>query len=83
MLYSKLTVTAQVMDKSTAYLMRETLEGICSQTNEVMKSMQTDTGHPIAALNVDGGMSTNDTFLKILTNVSRLPVGKFEYKHLK
>jgi len=71
------------METAVAYIMRETLEGICSKTNDVMKSMQTDTGHPIMALNVDGGMSSIDTFLKILTNVCRLPVGKFEYKHFK
>ncbi|XP_015377459.1 PREDICTED: glycerol kinase-like, partial [Diuraphis noxia] len=67
-------LTGQIIDTSTAYLMRETLERICSQTNEVLQSMHTDTGHPIVALNVDGGMSTNDTFLKILTNICRLPV---------
>jgi len=69
------------MKTTEAHLMRDTLEGICFQTKDVMQCMQSDTGHPVLALNVDGGMSTNDTFLKVLTNVCRLPVGKFEYKH--
>lgn len=64
------------METTDAHLMRATLEGICFQTKDVMQSMQSDTGHPITALNVDGGMSTSDTFLKILTNVCCLPVGK-------
>jgi len=64
------------METTDAHLMRATLEGICFQTKDVMQSMQADTGHPITALNVDGGMSTSDTFLKILTNVCCLPVGK-------
>ncbi|XP_060856831.1 glycerol kinase-like [Metopolophium dirhodum] len=66
--------TGVTMETTEAHLMRETLERICFQTNEVMQSMQSDTGHPVMALNVDGGMSTNDTFLKILTNICCLPV---------
>lgn len=68
------TITGLTMETTDAHLMRATLEGICFQTKDVMQSMQSDTGHPITALNVDGGMSTSDTFLKILTNVCCLPV---------
>lgn len=71
------------METTEAHLMRETLEGICFQTKNILQSMQSDTGHPVVALNVDGCMSTNDTFLKILTNVCCLPVGKFQYKHFE
>jgi len=78
-LYSK--CTGVTIDTTEAQQMRETLERICFQTKDVLKSMEADTGHPTMALNVDGGMSINDTFLKVLTNVCRLPVGKFEYKH--
>ncbi|CAI6372928.1 unnamed protein product [Macrosiphum euphorbiae] len=66
--------TGVTMETTEAHLMRDTLEGICFQTKEVMQSMQSDTGHPVMALNVDGSMSTNDTFLKILTNICCLPV---------
>jgi glycerol kinase len=68
------TITGLTMETTDAHLMRATLEGICFQTKDVMQSMQSDTGHPITALNVDGGMSTSDTFLKILTNICCLPV---------
>uniref|UniRef100_A0A2S2NA87 Probable glycerol kinase n=1 Tax=Schizaphis graminum TaxID=13262 RepID=A0A2S2NA87_SCHGA len=68
------TITGLTMETTDAHLMRATLEGICFQTKDVMQSMQADTGHPITALNVDGGMSSSDTFLKILTNVCCLPV---------
>jgi len=71
------------METTEAHLMRETLEGICFQTKDVIQSMQSDTGHPVMALNVDGGLSTTDTFLKILTNVCCLSIGKFEYKHFE
>lgn len=68
------TITGLTMETTDAHLMRATLEGICFQTKDVIQSMQSDTGHPITALNVDGGMSTSDTFLRILTNVCCLPV---------
>lgn len=65
------------METTDAHLVRATLEGICFQTRDVMKSMESDTGHPITALNVDGGMSVSNTFLRILTNICHLPVGKY------
>lgn len=43
------------METTEMHLMRETLEGICFQTKNVLQSMQSDTGHPVVALNVDGG----------------------------
>lgn len=64
------------METTDAHLIRATLEGICFQTKDVMLSMESDTGHPITALNVDGGMAVSNTFLQILTNICHLPVGK-------
>jgi glycerol kinase len=69
------------MEMTDAHLMRATLEGICFQTKDVLQSMQSDTGHPTTALNVDGGMSVSDTFLQILTNLCGIPVGKHYYTH--
>lgn len=63
------------MGTSDAHLMRATLEGICFQTKDVLSSMQSDTGHPIKTLNVDGGMSMSKIFLQILTNLCYTPVG--------
>lgn len=68
------------METTDAHLMRATLEGICFQTKDVLQSMESDTGHSITALNVDGGMAVSDTFLQILTNICHVPVGK-SYKH--
>lgn len=69
------------METTDAHLMRATLEGICFQTKDVLQSMESDTGHSITALNVDGGMTVSNTFLQILTNICHLPVGK-SYAHL-
>lgn len=63
------------METTDAHLMRATLEGICFQAKDVLTSMQSDTGHPIKMINVDGGMTTSDTFLQILTNLCYTPVG--------
>lgn len=68
------------METTDAHLIRATLEGICFQTKDVLQSMESDTGHPITALNVDGGMAVSDTFLQILANICHLPVGK-SYLH--
>ncbi|XP_025415736.1 glycerol kinase isoform X2 [Sipha flava] len=68
------TISGLTMEMTDAHLMRATLEGICFQTKDVLQSMQSDTGHPTTALNVDGGMSVSDTFLQILTNLCGIPV---------
>lgn len=69
------TITGLKWETNDAHLMRATLEGICFQTKGLMQSMQSDTGHVITTLNVDGGMVSSDTFLQILTNLCSVPVG--------
>lgn len=68
------------MDTTDAHFTRATLEGICYQTKDVLQSMQSDTGHSITSLNVDGGLATSDTFLQILSNLCSLPIGKSHMK---
>lgn len=68
------TITGLTMETSDVHLMRATLEGICFQAKDVLTSMQSDTGHPIKMINIDGGMSTSDTFVQILTNLCYTPV---------
>lgn len=66
------------MDTTDSHLIRATLEGVCFQAIDVLHSMELDTGHPIIALNVDGGMVTNNSFVQILSNLCGLPVGEYK-----
>lgn len=70
------TISGLTMETVDAHLMKATLEGICFQTKDVLRSMQSDTGHSTTALNVDGGMVVSDTFMQILTNICGIDVGK-------
>lgn len=84
MLYS--TMSGLTKKTTDTYLMQATLEKIFIHIRDILQSMQSDTGHPITALHVDGNMTKSDTFLKILTNVCHLPVGKLfklNYKHFR
>ena len=54
--------------------MRAVLEGIAQRGADLVEAAEADTGLSIAVLRVDGGMSTNPTFIQALANASGQPV---------
>ncbi|KAI8060055.1 hypothetical protein BC940DRAFT_312872 [Gongronella butleri] len=57
-----------------AHLARATLEAACYQTKAILDAMNKDSGTPLRALNVDGGMSNSDLCMQIQANLVRTPV---------
>jgi glycerol kinase len=57
-----------------AHVVRAVLEGVAHRGADLIEATVADTGLPIAALRVDGGMSTNPTFTQALADASGHPV---------
>jgi glycerol kinase len=53
---------------------RATLEATAYQTREVLDAMNKDSGVPLKALKVDGGMVYNDTLMQFQADVLDVPV---------
>ena len=50
---------------SKAHIVRATLEAVCFQTKEILDAMNQDSGIPLKALLVDGGMTANDLLMQM------------------
>jgi glycerol kinase len=56
------------------HLARAALEATAYQTREVLDAMQADTGEPLAALKVDGGMVVNELLMQFQADALGVPV---------
>ena len=56
------------------HIIRATLESVAYQVNDVLESMEADSGISIAALKVDGGASANNFLMQIQSDISQAPV---------
>ena len=61
------------------HIIRASLEAICYQTEDVLRSMQADMGaidgnNGISALRVDGGASANDLLMQMQSDISEITV---------
>jgi glycerol kinase len=50
------------------------LEGVAQRGADLVEAAETDGGHPIDHLRIDGGMSRNPTFVQALADASQRPV---------
>ena len=55
-------------------VVRAVLEGIAQRGADLLEAAEIDGGAPIASLRVDGGMSTNPTFVQALADAAQRPV---------
>ena len=55
-------------------VVRAVLEGVAHRGADMVEAAQSDTGHDIPTLRIDGGMSRNPTFVQALANASGKPV---------
>lgn len=55
-------------------LVRAVLEGVAHRGADLVESAETDSGHPIEVLRIDGGMSRNATFVQALADAAQKPV---------
>ncbi len=56
------------------HVVRAVLEGVAHRGADLVEAAQTETGHDIPTLRIDGGMSRNPTFVQALANASGKPV---------
>jgi glycerol kinase len=57
-----------------AEIVRAVLEGVAHRGADLVEAAETDGGHRIASLRVDGGMTANATFVQALADATQRPV---------
>lgn len=62
------------LDATAAHIARAALESVAYQTLDLTDAMAADTGAPVGALRVDGGMSVNDWVCQFLADMLDRPV---------
>nr|WCZ58776.1 glycerol kinase [Seculamonas ecuadoriensis] len=73
------TIVGLTQFSTKAHIVRAMLESVCLQTREVVDSMKSDCGIELESMNVDGGMTSNKTFLQMQADVLGIPVIRPEY----
>ncbi|WP_062460706.1 glycerol kinase GlpK [Demequina soli] len=63
------TVTGLTQYVTKAHLARAVLEATAFQTRDVVRAGEADAGVPLRALNVDGGMTSNELLMQFLADV--------------
>ena len=56
------------------HIARATLEAIAYQVHDVIRAMESDTGHSLAEMRVDGGAVANDLLVQFQADLLRTPV---------
>ncbi|XP_067930405.1 glycerol kinase-like isoform X2 [Watersipora subatra] len=57
-----------------AHIVRAALEAVCYQTREILDAMNSDSGIPLASLQVDGGMTQNSLLMQTQADLVGIPV---------
>jgi glycerol kinase len=57
-----------------AHLARATLEGIAHQVADLVESMSSDLGRPVAKMRVDGGASANDLLMQLQADMTGVAI---------
>jgi glycerol kinase len=58
----------------TGHIARAALEAVAYQTRDVVEAMERDSGIPIRALRVDGGMVVNELLMQFQSDILNVPV---------
>ncbi len=58
------------------HIARATLEATCFQTKAILDAMEKDSGHKLAELAVDGGMSNSDLCMQTQADIIAIPVDR-------
>ncbi|CAG8457446.1 14683_t:CDS:2 [Acaulospora colombiana] len=62
------------------HIARATLEAACYQTKAILDAMNSDSGHPLKSLKVDGGMTNSDLCMQIQANILGIEVERPEMR---
>ena len=67
--YARGTVVGLTRGASKEHFIRASLESVAYQTYDVLKAMESDTGHTVSELKVDGGASANDFLMEFQADI--------------
>ena len=67
--YARGTVVGLTRGASKEHFIRASLESVAYQTYDVLKAMESDTGHTVSELKVDGGASANDFLMQFQADI--------------
>lgn len=70
----KAALIGMTRDTENAAIARATLEGVALSINDLINAFASDLNQKLNRLNVDGGMSMNNLFLQIQSNVGQLQI---------
>ena len=59
-----------------AHIARATMEATCFQTRAILNAMETDSGHKLERIAVDGGLSNSDVCMQAQADIARIPVDR-------
>jgi glycerol kinase len=68
------TLVGLTRGSGRAEIVRAVLEGVAHRGADLVEAAESDSGHPIAALRIDGGMSDNGVFVHALADAIGRPV---------
>ena len=67
--YAGGTIVGVTRGAGKEHFIRASLESIAYQTYDVLKAMESDTGHVVSELKVDGGASANDFLMEFQSDI--------------
>ncbi len=73
-MHAKGTITGLTRGSNINHIIRAALESIAYQSNDVISSMEADTGVHLSSLKVDGGGSTNNFLMQFQSDISNVKV---------
>ncbi|KKY17296.1 putative glycerol [Diplodia seriata] len=80
---AKGTMFGITLNTKKGHIARATLEATCYQTKAILDAMQLDSGHALAELAVDGGMSNSDLCMQTQADTIGIPVYRPNFAELR
>jgi glycerol kinase len=69
-------ITGLTRGTTKAHIARATLEGIALQNFDIMKAMESDSGHELESLKVDGGAAANDLLMQFQSDILGVEIAR-------
>jgi glycerol kinase len=73
-MHARGTITGLTRGSNVYHIIRAALESIAYQSNDVISSMEADTGVHLSSLKVDGGASANNFLMQFQSDISNVAV---------
>lgn len=77
-MYARGSISGLTRGSNRFHIVRASLESIAYQTYDVLKAMESDSGHALTLLQVDGGASNNNFLMQFQSDILGIPVRRPE-----